>query len=353
MLFYPSVEEMDEVEEPRGAPALHLSSYILQDADEPDLPTAFDSTDKPNLQHSPLGAQLDFPFFSDTTLPTASRDPLGVPQPAATLDHLASRTPSENAPDSDKISAPYLSATALGKRPIQEHSTDTEARTGTQFSYTTQHPIFPDPPVESAARAPPPTDISPYSSATALGKRTVQEHSTESQARTGTQLSYGAQFPIFPSQVSTSSSVQFQPDEGGPHRYNSHTSYNPHVNSSMFNAAPVLDPTASVYQSRNVHPIGNDPALTFLPGYQATVSPTPVAPLQLKQCKMFLPQSQVKKQVLLLATHWTNDWNGCGVPRSQGCAERRLNIELDHTKKILVSLYHECYNAKQEPPFSF
>jgi hypothetical protein len=36
MLFHPSVKELDEVDEPRGAPPLQFSSHILQDSDKPD-----------------------------------------------------------------------------------------------------------------------------------------------------------------------------------------------------------------------------------------------------------------------------------------------------------------------------
>jgi hypothetical protein len=76
--------------------------------------------------------------------------------------------------------------------------------------------------------------------------------------------------------------MQNHPDEGVLPEYNGHISYSPSVNSSTFNAAHILEPTANVYQPCSAHTIGSDPALTYLPGYWAIVSPIPVTPMQLK-----------------------------------------------------------------------
>ncbi|KAJ7352136.1 hypothetical protein DFH08DRAFT_805416 [Mycena albidolilacea] len=88
--------------------------------------------------------------------------------------------------------------------------------------------------------------------------------------------------PFFPSQASTSSNVQNHPDTGVLPEYNGHILYSPSVNSSMFNAAHVLEPTANVHQPHSAHTIGSDSALTYLPGCRAIISQVPVAPMQLK-----------------------------------------------------------------------
>ncbi|KAJ7302966.1 hypothetical protein DFH08DRAFT_977346 [Mycena albidolilacea] len=234
MSFCPSIEEVDEGEEPRGAPPLQLSSYILLGANEPDLPIAFDSVDKPNLRRPPAtetGLQPDLLFFPYNTSPIASQDPtitvnhgeyLDVSTAGVAPDRLTADTfLSENAPDSGSIAEPS---------------------------------------VELAARARLPEDISLTPSATALGKRPLREYPTDTQAQTDIQFSYSVHCPIVPVHRSSSSSMQFRPDEA-LHWYNGHTPYNP--------------------TTRNVH-TGNDPVLTYLPGYWATISPAPVAPLQLK-----------------------------------------------------------------------
>ncbi|KAJ7849848.1 hypothetical protein B0H14DRAFT_2582327 [Mycena olivaceomarginata] len=124
-------------------------------------------------------------------------------------------------------------------------------------------------------------------SATALGKSWVREYGIDPQARASTQFSCTAQrtlfhvlhfgadcdllVPLFPGQASASSNMQNHPDEGVLPEYNGHISYSPSVNSSMFNAAHILEPTANVYQPRSAHTISSDPALTYLPGYWAIV----------------------------------------------------------------------------------
>jgi hypothetical protein len=76
--------------------------------------------------------------------------------------------------------------------------------------------------------------------------------------------------------------VQNLPDAGVLPEYNGHISYSLSVNSSTFNAAHVLEPTANVHQPCRAHTIGSNPALTYLPSYRVIVSPPPVAPMQLK-----------------------------------------------------------------------
>jgi hypothetical protein len=53
MLFRPSVEELNKVNEPRGTPPLQFSNHILQDSDEPDLPPTYDYVDWPKIKHPP------------------------------------------------------------------------------------------------------------------------------------------------------------------------------------------------------------------------------------------------------------------------------------------------------------
>jgi hypothetical protein len=140
-------------------------------------------------------------------------------------------------------------------------------------------------------------------------KRHVQEYAIDPQARAGTQFSCTAQHTLFhilhfgadcdllvsffPGQAFTSGSELFSllsvlftyylfPDEGVLPEYNSHILYSPSVNSSMFNTAHILEPMANFHQPRSAYTISSDPALTYLPGYWAIISPIPVVPMQLK-----------------------------------------------------------------------
>ncbi|KAJ7711460.1 hypothetical protein B0H14DRAFT_2645778 [Mycena olivaceomarginata] len=81
--------------------------------------------------------------------------------------------------------------------------------------------------------------------------------------------------PFFPSQASTSSNVQNHPVEGvlAP-EFNGHI-----LCSSTFNAAHVLEPTSNVHQPHSNQTISTDPAPTYLPGYQAVVSPIFMGPI--------------------------------------------------------------------------
>jgi hypothetical protein len=62
-------------------------------------------------------------------------------------------------------------------------------------------------------------------------------------------------------------------------QFNSQFAYNPHVNSSTFNAAHILRPPCNVHQS---HSGGADPALTYMLGYWVFVSPESAEPMQVK-----------------------------------------------------------------------
>ncbi|KAJ7302392.1 hypothetical protein DFH08DRAFT_826723 [Mycena albidolilacea] len=213
MSFCPSIKEVDESEEPRGAPPLQLSSYILLGANEPDLPIAFDSPLKRACSRTYPSSHLTSPQYN--TSPIASQDPavtvdhgeyLGVSTPGVAPDCLTTDTfLSENAPDSGSITEPSVELAARARLPGD----------------------MCQPPLTHIAVAETFTALFP--SATALGKRAAQLFQF-----TGLAPAVATHYWL------SVLGVQFRPDEA-LHRYNGHTPYNPTM--------------------RNVH-TGNDPALT-------------------------------------------------------------------------------------------
>ncbi|KAJ7816964.1 hypothetical protein B0H14DRAFT_2602338 [Mycena olivaceomarginata] len=123
MSFCPSVEELDEVNEPRSAPPLQFSSHILQDSDEPNLPPTYDYADWPLSQNNTLPPvtremlpantdQIAIPLA--VVVSDAHREDQGVLPFVVTPERLAPRSfVSDNAPVSGRIPEQHFYAEAI------------------------------------------------------------------------------------------------------------------------------------------------------------------------------------------------------------------------------------------------
>ncbi|KAJ7812812.1 hypothetical protein B0H14DRAFT_2605530 [Mycena olivaceomarginata] len=281
VLFQPSVEEVDEEDEPRSAPPLHLSSNILQDSADPDLPptsayAAWASSHPPYHRIHGRGSIL---------LPP----PQYVSSQNYTLPSAACTTPPSNTHPRPPffrhgvVSPAIMTFNADGDHhgPVTAVANPHHASPETAVS----DPLCADIALPSDPWVAPPSHVIGLAfaggvqpaSATSLGKRPRHEDSNrnyavEPQSRLDTHFSGGVQ------------NVQGYSVEGvlGSHtstQFNGQFSYNPHVNSSTFNAAHILRPPCNVHQS---HGGGADPALTYMSGYWVFVTPESVEPMQIK-----------------------------------------------------------------------
>ncbi|KAJ7348399.1 hypothetical protein DFH08DRAFT_1000177 [Mycena albidolilacea] len=276
MSFRPSIEKINKVDDPHGTPPLLFSNHILQDSDDPDLPTAFHCADWSNLEHpltTSTAAGLSHPASqSNIVLPSVMqmRPPTNTANQMADLFQHPAVPPAGIVPDArgeERGTAISDGQLDVGKGPGKAPS---------HFSL---------PHVADVCKPPAPSD-------TALGKRRQWEYATDPPAQTHVQFLWASQHtvfrilhfgtecdslhPLFPGQAPMSSKIQSHPAERAlVHDLSGHTSYSPAVvNSSMSNAAHTLQSTSNIHQHLSVQSSGIDPTLTYLP--------VSVGPIQLK-----------------------------------------------------------------------
>ncbi|KAJ7793331.1 hypothetical protein B0H14DRAFT_3498195 [Mycena olivaceomarginata] len=157
MSFRPSVEEINEDPDPRGAPPLLFSNHILQDSDDPDLPLTFTMQvrigasphtlrPRPRLQvrHIPasqtLRCRLRIPPVKRSTLfSTQLQYSLELYLTLETVDWMWAKAQARlphlfQCRVADICKPPAPSATALGKRRQREYSPDPPERAH-EYSY--------------------------------------------------------------------------------------------------------------------------------------------------------------------------------------------------------------------------
>ncbi|KAJ7838244.1 hypothetical protein B0H14DRAFT_3459667 [Mycena olivaceomarginata] len=223
------VEDVGEDADYRGAPPLLFSSNILQLASEPDLAPAsalasrpdvvWESTDPRSPSTASVQASNHPPLFGQSSSPTDVAPSNNSLGEKRLREATGDYPATRSAPSLGASQAP--SATSLGKRRQRE-----DAGHDSAASADHQHIAAP--------------------SATSLGKRRQREDAGHDSAASGTQYLAGPQ--VHP--ISHVGDVRFHTE--GPH------------------------------YTTGIEPSESDPALTYLPGYQALVSPQSVVPMELK-----------------------------------------------------------------------
>ncbi|KAJ7824988.1 hypothetical protein B0H14DRAFT_2596893 [Mycena olivaceomarginata] len=246
MLPRPSVEDAGEDNNYRGAPPLLFTRNILQLASEPDLAPLSAPASRPDVD-----CEFTDPRYSWTgSAPAPNQPPQSRQSPSPADVGSFSRKPNAIPSRAVYKSVHAPSDTSLSKRHLREDPGDYPA---TRWA---QHLDYPQVP-----------------SATSLGKRRLREDPGDNSATNEPQ--YPANSQDHP--ISHVGGVRFHTE--GPY-YNTGTEYGPPVDSSPFNASHTLRPSFNIHRSHALRPSESDPALTYLPGYRALVSPQSVVPME-------------------------------------------------------------------------